>query len=75
MDEKAKGSIREVIDKNTALLRFLFDRYKDSIKVANPLQSHKLNEKLITIAELIRLYREHNMDHGMLNKLEFEKMT
>ena len=60
-----------MITKHTALLSFLFDRYKDSTKVANPLQTHKLNEKLITISDLIRMYREHNMDSGMLNKREY----
>lgn len=31
-----------------------------------------MSEKVITIADLMKMYREHNMDHSMLNKHEFQ---
>ena len=67
-----------MLQKYTGLFRLLFDKYtvkNDTFRRqlgANSISGqHKANEKVITISELMKLYREHNMDHTMLNKKEF----
>lgn len=34
-----------------------------------------MSEKVITMSDLVKLYREHNLDHAMLSKNEFQMLT
>lgn len=73
-EDREKDSVRLVLQKYTTLFRFLFDKYtatSDLFKKQNP-RARTLSEKVMTIAELMKMYREHNMDHSMLNKHEFQ---
>ena len=73
-EDREKDSVRLILQKYTTLFRFLFDKYtakSDLYKKKQNTRNRTLSEKVISIADLIKLYREHNMDHSMLTKHEF----
>lgn len=72
-EDREKDSLRLEMLKYTGLLRFLFDKYtlKDEIHTRMNPTSRVVVEKIIKLADLMKLYREHAMDHGMLTKHEF----
>ena len=73
-EDREKDSVRLALQKYTGLLRFLFDKYtvKDEIYKRMHPTNKVINEKVIKMAELMKLYREHNMDHAMISKHEFK---
>ena len=76
-EDREKDSIRIVLQKYTTLFRFLFDKYTikhDLHKKANAARNRAISEKVITISDLMKLFRDHNMDHSMLNKHEFQML-
>ena len=76
-EDREKDSIRIVLQKYTTLFRFLFDKYTikhDLHKKANATRNRAISEKVITISDLMKLFRDHNMDHSMLNKHEFQML-
>ena len=72
-EDREKDSLRLEMLKYTGLLRFLFDKYtlKDEIHTRIDRMSRAVSDKVIKMADLMKLYREHSMDHGMLTKHEF----
>ena len=65
--------MRSTLDKNQPLLRFLFDGFTVGHKYPPP-KGIAVNEKVIRIAELMKLYREHNINGAMLSKSEYETL-
>lgn len=77
-EDRERDSVRLVLQKYTGLLRFLFDKYtakQDIHKRMAQLRSRVINERVMSMAELMKLYRDHNMDHSMLIKHEFSTIA
>ena len=72
-EDRERDCVRLVLQKYTSLFRFLFDKYTVKLGlVKRPIaRSGTHSEKVMPIADLMKLYREHSMDHAMLNKHEF----
>ena len=75
-EDREKDSVRLILQKYTTLFRFLFDKYtaKSDLYKKQTTRNRTLSEKVITIADLIKMYRDHNMDHSMLTKHEFKNL-
>lgn len=73
-EDRERDSVRLVLQKYTGLLRFLFDKFtvKHEIKRRmEQVRSRVISERVLSLTELMKMFREHNMDHSMLNKHEF----
>ena len=73
-EDREKDSVRLVLQKYTSLFRFLFDKYtakNDILRRQTAVVGLNVSEKLIPIQDLMKLFRDHNMDHSMLSKHEF----
>ena len=55
------------MEKYAQLFRFLFDKYTAHQRRQS---SDFMNEKTIKVSELIKMYRDHNIDHSMFAKQE-----
>ena len=76
-EDRERDSVRFALQKYTPLFRYLFDNYsnkQDSIKKKPP-KGIAVNEKVILMKELMKMYREHNMDHGMLSMSEYQMLV
>ena len=70
-EDREKDSVRLILQRYTALFRFLFDKYTAKYDLNKKRPLHVASEKVIAINDLMKLYRDHNMDHSMLTKHEF----
>lgn len=72
-EDRERDSVRLALQKYTPLYRFLFESYTnklDSLRKQPP-KGIAVNEKVIKVVELMKMYRDHNLDHGMLTKSEY----
>jgi len=76
-EDREKDSVRLALQRFTPLLRMLFDKYtaKPDFVRRQPHKNPTVSEKVITLAELVKLYRDHNLDHTMLSKNEFQMLV
>ena len=76
-EDRERDSVKFALQKYTPLLRFLFDSYAnkmDSIRKKPP-KGIAVNEKVILMNELVKCFRDHNMDHGILTKSEYQMLV
>ena len=64
--------MRLVVDKYAQLFKFLFDKYTAHQRRQS---SDFMNEKTIRVTELIKMYRDHNIDHSMFSKQEVQILS
>jgi hypothetical protein len=76
-EDRDRESVRLALMKHNTLFRFLFDKYtaKQSLRKQRGLgaigiSSDYLSEKSIKAAELLKLLRDHNINHNILSKTE-----
>ena len=75
--EHQRNSVLVKLEKHSKLLRYFFESFNgDSGAGRNkpPPKGIAVNEKVILIAELMKLYREHNINGAMLSKSEYEML-
>jgi len=76
-EDRERDSVRLALQKYSPLLRFLFDSYTnklDSVR-RQPPKGITVNEKVIMITELMKIYRDHNLDYNMLSKSEYQLLV
>ena len=69
--------MRLTLDKHSNLLHFLFESFSGKSGAGrnkSPPKGIAINEKVILIAELMKLYREHNIRGALLSKSEYETL-
>ena len=66
-EDRERDAVKLVVQKYVQLFKYLFDKYTSHQK-RQP--SDFMSEKTIRIMEVIKLFRDHNIDHAMLTKHE-----
>ena len=72
-EDRERDSVRLALQKYNPLFRYLFDIYTNKLDAIRkqPPSGLSVNEKVILMADLMKLYRDHNLDHVMLTKSEY----
>ena len=71
-EDREKDGVRLVVERYNQLFRYLFDRYTSHQK---RLSSDFVSERTLKVIELLKLFRDHNIDHSMLSKHEVQQFT